>query len=126
MLDSRNPHHFRYHPGLLKGSAVSPDQLPEICRNIDIIGTLRPEAARELGLNPAVKVVAGALDYTSAAIGSGAIEDYHAHLYIGTSSWLVVHIPYKKTDLLNYLASLPCHPRQVPGDRRLRITPAAT
>jgi xylulokinase len=112
MLDSRNPDCFHYHQGLLKGSAISADRLPEIRRNIDIIGTLRPEAASELGLSRAVKVVAGALDYTSAAIGSGAIEDYHAHLYIGTSSWLVVHIPFKKTDLLHYLASLPC---AIPG-----------
>jgi xylulokinase len=57
-------------------------------------------------------VVAGAIDNTAAAIGAGAIEDYVPHLYIGTSSWLAAHVPYKKTDVFASLASVPC---AVPG-----------
>jgi xylulokinase len=56
--------------------------------------------------------VAGAIDNTAAAIGSGAVEDYQAHLYIGTSSWLAAHVPYKKTDLARSIASIPC---AIPG-----------
>ena len=33
-------------------------------------------------------------------------------LYIGTSSWLTCHVPYKKTDLFHNMASLPS---AVPG-----------
>ena len=40
------------------------------------------------------------------------MRDYAAHLYIGTSSWLVCHVPFKKTDLLNNMASLPA---AIPG-----------
>jgi xylulokinase len=57
-------------------------------------------------------VVAGTPDVQSAAIGSGATRDFQAHLYIGTSSWLTCHVPYKKTDLLRNIASLPS---AVPG-----------
>ena len=41
-----------------------------------------------LGLSKDVKVVAGSIDNTAAAIGSGAVDDYAMHLYIGTSSWM--------------------------------------
>jgi xylulokinase len=30
------------------------------------------------------------------------------HLYIGTSSWIAAHVPYKKTDISSSLASVPC------------------
>ena len=49
----------------------------------------------------------GTPDVQSAAIGSGAVRDYAGHLYIGTSSWLACHVPFKKTDILHNMASLP-------------------
>ena len=49
----------------------------------------------------------GTPDLHSAAIGSGGVRDYEAHLYIGTSSWLLCHVPFKKTDLLHNMAALP-------------------
>jgi len=36
------------------------------------------------------------------------VEDFAPHLYVGTSSWLAAHVPFKKTDLLALLASVPC------------------
>ena len=57
-------------------------------------------------------MVAGAIDNTAAAIGSGAVADYAPHLYIGTSSWMAAHVPFKKTDIFSALASVPC---AVPG-----------
>jgi xylulokinase len=52
-------------------------------------------------------VIAGTPDTMSAAIGSGAVNDHAAHLYIGTSAWLSCHVPYKRTDPLHNVASLP-------------------
>jgi xylulokinase len=68
---------------------------------------LSEEAARELRLPAGVPVIGGTPDIHSAAVGSGAVEDFAAHLYLGTSSWLVCHVPFKKTDLLHNMASLP-------------------
>jgi xylulokinase len=68
--------------------------------------------AETLGLAPTTQVVAGAIDNTAAAVGAGAVQDYQPHLYIGTSSWIAAHVPFKKTDLRSYLASTPC---AVPG-----------
>ncbi len=52
-------------------------------------------------------MIAGTPDVFSAAIGSGAVRDYETHLYLGTSSWLACHVPFKKADLLHNMASLP-------------------
>jgi len=68
--------------------------------------------AAELGLSPDVRVVAGSIDNTAAAIGAGTVEDFAVHLYIGTSSWMAAHVPFKKTDIFSSLASVPC---AVPG-----------
>ena len=38
-----------------------------------------------------------------AAIGAGTISDYAVHLYIGTSSWMAAHVPYKKTESLTWV-----------------------
>jgi xylulokinase len=40
-------------------------------------------------------------------VGSGALADYAGHLYIGTSSWLSCHVPWKRTDLFHNQTTLP-------------------
>ena len=52
-------------------------------------------------------MVGGTPDVQSAAIGSGAIRDFEGHLYVGTSSWITCHVPFKKTDLVHGIATLP-------------------
>ena len=72
-----------------------------------VLGGLAPDAAAELGLLAGTPVVAGTGDLHSAAVGSGAVDDFDAHLYIGTSSWVSCHVPFKKTDALTNIASIP-------------------
>ncbi|MGB6058862.1 MAG: FGGY-family carbohydrate kinase, partial [Microthrixaceae bacterium] len=80
---------------------------PDLVPATSIMGHLTDEAARELGLEPGIPVIGGTPDVQSAAVGSGAVKDYEGHLYLGTSSWISCHIPFKKTDLLKGVASLP-------------------
>jgi xylulokinase len=49
----------------------------------------------------------GAPDLHSATIGSGAVKDYEAHVYIGTSDWLLCHTPHKKTDIFHNMGTVP-------------------
>ena len=77
-----------------------------------VMGTLRAEAAEELGLPAGLPVVTGTGDVHSAAVGSGAVEDFAGHLYIGTSSWISCHLPFKKTDAMHNVASIPA---AIPG-----------
>lgn len=110
--DNRDPEAVRWDPDLARRSGLDVDKLPELVPPASVVGTLTAEAAAELGLGPQVQVVAGTGDTTAAAVGAGAVEDYAAHLYIGTSAWLSCHVPYKRTDLLRNIASLPA---VVPG-----------
>ncbi len=112
VTDNRDPDAVRYDPGLVRRCGIEADKLPEIVPCTAILGNLSAEVASTLGLSTDIKVVAGAIDNTAAAIGSGAVEDYATHLYIGTSSWMAAHVPFKKTDVFSSLASVPC---AVPG-----------
>lgn len=108
VTDNRNPDAIRYHDGLIRSLGIDRAKLPDIVPCTEVIGNLRPEVADMLGVSSNVKVIAGAIDNTAAAIGTGAIADYLPHLYIGTSSWLAAHVPFKKTDVFSSLASIPC------------------
>jgi len=108
VTDNRDPDKIHYDRGLVNASGIDAEKFPEIVPCTVVLGELKADIAKELGLNPSVKVVAGAIDTTAAAIGSGAVEDSHLHLYLGTSSWMAAHVPYKKTDIASAMASLPC------------------
>jgi xylulokinase len=108
VTDNRDPNRIRYDAHLVKGSGIDADKFPEIVSCTTVLGCLEPGVAAALGLSADVKVVAGAIDNTAAAVGSGAVEDFMPHLYIGTSSWIAAHVPYKRTDIFSSLASVPC------------------
>ncbi len=112
VTDNRDPDKIHYDPGLVQACGVEADKLPEIVPCTAVLGALKADVAAALGLPADVQVVAGAIDNTAAAIGAGAVEDNVLHLYIGTSSWMAAHVPYKKTDIGSSLASVPC---AVPG-----------
>lgn len=105
--DNRVPGRVRYDDKLIRLAGLDRHTLPELVEPGSIVGPIRPEAARELGLGEHVQVIAGTGDTTAAAVGSGAVGDYQAHLYVGTSAWLSCHVPYKKTDVLGNIASMP-------------------
>ncbi len=77
-----------------------------------MLAPLSAEAAAELGLVAGIPVVMGTPDTHSAGIGAGAIRDFQGHLYLGTSSWISCHVPFKKTDVLHGIAALPA---AIPG-----------
>ncbi|MBI4767715.1 MAG: xylulose kinase, partial [Deltaproteobacteria bacterium] len=74
---------------------------------LDILGPLKKEVAAELGLKPDTPVIGGSPDVPSAGVGSGAVRDYEGHLYLGTSSWISAHVPFKKTDIAHSFGSFP-------------------
>lgn len=108
VTDNRDSQHIKYDDGLLKACGIAPDKFPELVQCTSVIGDLKAEVIHTLGLKDGVKVVAGAIDVSAAAIGSGAVNDFDAHVYIGTSNWVAAHVPYKKTDLGSWMASVPC------------------
>ena len=112
VTDNRRPLKIDYDHRLIQMLGLDREKLPDLKLAVDVLGPLTSATARELGLLPGIPVVMGTPDLHSAAIGSGAVRDYEAHLYIGTSSWLTCHVPFKKTDIFHNLASLPA---AIPG-----------
>jgi xylulokinase len=108
VTDNRNPDDVCYHASLIAASGVERDKFPDIVPCTQVLGRLRSEVASELGLGEHVQVVAGAIDNTAAAIGSGAVADRLPHLYLGTSSWIAAHVREKRTDVRAAIASVPC------------------
>ncbi len=107
ITDIRDINNVKYSKKLIKGFKIDPEKLPELKSSIDILGSLKSSVADELGLNKDVKVVMGAPDLPAASIGSGAVNNYETHIYVGTSDWITCHVPYKKTDINHNMASAP-------------------
>ncbi|MCX7633072.1 MAG: FGGY-family carbohydrate kinase [Turneriella sp.] len=112
LTDNRDAHRVYYHPWLVSTAGIAQEKLPELYLSTDVLGNILPQAAEELGIPATAKVVLGTPDFQSAALGSGAVADYAAHLYIGTSSWLTCHVPFKKTDPEHNMATIPA---AIPG-----------
>ena len=107
VTDNRDINAIAYDDSLFELAALERRTLPELVPTGSVIGGLTPAAAAELGLLAGTPVVAGTGDLHSAAVGSGAVDDFDGHLYIGTSSWISCHVPFKKTDALTNIASIP-------------------
>jgi xylulokinase len=108
VTDNRDANAVRYDPGLIRMLGIDADKLPELVRSTDVLGPLLPQVAQVLGLANDIPVVAGSIDNSAVAIGACAVRDFDTHLYLGTSSWIGTHVPFKKTDIVNKVASVPC------------------
>jgi xylulokinase len=107
VTDNRDAAHVDYDVDLLRIAHLDRSQLPDLVPATSVLAPLAEKAAEQLGVPAGIAVVGGTPDLQSAAIGSGAVRDYEGHLYVGTSSWLTCHVPFKKTDLFHGIASLP-------------------
>ena len=107
VTDNRDIGAVAYDDALIELAGLERATLPDLVPTGSVLGGLAPGPADELGLLPGTPVVAGTGDLHSAAVGSGAVADFDGHLYIGTSSWISCHVPFKKTDALTNIASIP-------------------
>ena len=107
VTDNRDLSNVRYDERLLRLAGLDRARLPELLRPSSIQGPLRGDVAALLGLPHDAQVIVAAPDLHTATLASGAIDDFEAHVSLGTSSWLCCHVPYKKADLFRNMASLP-------------------
>lgn len=105
--DSRDLGRVGYVDSLVRQCGLERSKLPELLPTGAVLGDVSAEAATALGITTAAKVVMGTGDTASAAIGAGAVRDFDAHLYVGTSSWLSCHVPFRRTDIRTNITSLP-------------------
>lgn len=107
LTNNRDINNIHYADSLIALSGIDKDKLPPLIRSTDVVGKLLPDVAAQIGISPGIPVFGGSPDHQSALIGSGAVEDFQGHLYIGTSSWIECILPFKKTDVIHSIASLP-------------------
>ena len=107
ITDNRRIDDVRYDPGLIRSLGLDATKFAPLHRSTDLLGPLRDAVADQLGVPRGTPVVVGSPDLQSACVGSGAVRDFEAHLYLGTSSWILTHVPFKKTDPFHAIASLP-------------------
>ena len=69
---------------------VKESQLPKLYESWEVVGTLKPEIAEELGFSTDVKVVAGAGDNAAAAVGTGTVGDGQCNISLGTSGTIFI------------------------------------
>ncbi|MGN1001905.1 MAG: FGGY family carbohydrate kinase, partial [Oscillospiraceae bacterium] len=82
--------HKRWSNEMLDLCGVSERQMPKLFESYEVVGTLLPEAAKELGLPPGVKVVAGAGDNAAAAVGTGTVGSGGCNISLGTSGTIFI------------------------------------
>ena len=107
LTDNRPGAALRYVPELVRRSGRDPDLLPELIPTASRLGELQPAVAASLGLPAGVPVVAGVPDLHTAVVGSGASGPFQGHLTISTTAWISCEVPFKRTDVLRQVASVP-------------------
>ena len=110
LTDNRPGAKPAYVPELVRRSGRDPERLPQLVPTGSVVGHVLPSVADELGM-PSVPVVAGVPDLHSSYLGSGAVEPFEAHLTISSTAWIACEVPFKRTDVIHQMAS-------VPGTRR--------
>ncbi len=53
---------------------IPAEQMPQLCRSTEIVGTITIRAAEQTGLKPGTPVIAGCLDAAAGALGSGVVK----------------------------------------------------
>jgi xylulokinase len=107
VTDNRKIDRVAYDERLLAITGLDRAKLPDLVAPGTVVGPLTSGAAADLGLPAGIPVTVGTGDVHSAVFGSGSVADFSAHLYIGTSSWISAHVPFKKTSITTNVASIP-------------------
>lgn len=112
LTDNRTLNVTGYDARLLRYSTIDAAKLPELVPLDSIIGTVLPDVAAELGLSPETRVVTGINDTQCGGMATAAFSGSHAALSVGSTSVMITHVDFKKTDACHVILSMPS---PVPG-----------
>ncbi len=107
ITDIREKNNIKYSKKLMRKLKVDPTKFPDLKKSTEVLGTISEEVAQTLGLKRDTKVIMGAPDLISAAIGSGAVNEYGTHMCVGTSDWVLCHLDKKKVNIKNNIGTIP-------------------
>lgn len=107
---------------LLQALSMDADLLPQIVSPQEIVGTINPDAAAHLGVDPGTPVFHGCGDAGATTVGAGAGEPGRRYAYVGTSGWIAASVDSGRADPDSGLFTL-AHPK--PG-RLIVVGPMLT
>jgi xylulokinase len=107
LTDNRHLDRRAYDEALVRRAGIDASKLPPLLETGSLVGTVLPEVAAELGIDPHAQLVTGSPDLHSAAFGTGGVELGQPHLTISTTSWISLPFARKKTDPLRSIATVP-------------------
>ncbi len=88
-----------YRDDYLKASGIDKSKFAQIVCSNEIIGYLKRDAAKDLGLKEKIPIVCGGVDNACMALGAGCYKDGDAYASLGSSSWITVSINKPFTDI---------------------------
>ncbi len=106
LTDNRLGAPARYLPSLVRRAGRDSSRLPPLLATGSVLGSVLPGVADELGIRP-VPVVCGIPDLHAAVLASGTVEPYETHYAVSTTAWFSARVPFKKTDVLHSIATVP-------------------
>jgi xylulokinase len=107
LTDNRRLDSVDYDDELVEISGIDREKLPDLVPVGACQGTLRKEIALEIGLAATTKVFTGVNDTHAAAVGTGVFRRGHGALNIGTTCQILAFVDGMKTDLENWILSMP-------------------
>ncbi len=107
LTDNRLGAPLGYVDSLIARTRRDRARLPELIPTGSVLGPLLPEVAAELGVAPGAPVICGVPDLHAAVVGSGAVAPYETHIAVSTTSWFGARVPFKRTDVLHQIATVP-------------------
>ena len=87
LLDVKNK---KWSKEMIDICSISEDMLPKLYESYEVVGAIKPELAKELGLNDDIKIVAGAGDNAAAAIGTATVGEGACNISLGTSGTVFI------------------------------------
>ncbi|HEX9934390.1 MAG TPA: FGGY family carbohydrate kinase, partial [bacterium] len=105
LLDTRKKRNV-WHPKLCRLAGITPERLADVRPSRAVVGKISQEASAQIGLVSGTPVINGAGDLSSAALGSGAVNEGELHICVGTSGWVAGHFAKRKVDLAHYMGCI--------------------
>jgi len=87
LLDVRNR---KWSDEMVDICGITKEQLPKLYESYEVVGTILPKIADELGFPKTVKIIAGAGDNAAAAVGTGTVGDGKCNISLGTSGTVFI------------------------------------
>lgn len=102
----------KYWKDMLDYLAITEEQLPEIRESGEIVGSLLPGVASELGLDPDTKVSTGVLDQAAGAIGVGNVVNGVFSECTGSALAICATV---ERSFVDPAGKMPCHYHGIPN-----------